>query len=54
MGLALLSYKVNTTGKLKFKVIAKDNVGNTSEKYFIVKIDKTAPRKHKQTGRYKI
>lgn len=46
-GVSSLSYKVNTTGKLKFKVIAKDNVGNTSEKYFIVKIDKTAPNINK-------
>ena len=54
-GVGSLSYKVNTTGKLKFKVIAKDNVGNTSEKYFIIRIDKTAPRvKNQEDVKYKL
>ena len=54
-GVGSLSYKVNTTGKLKFKVVAKDNVGNASEKYFIVRIDKTAPRvKDQEDVKYKL
>lgn len=42
-GISSLSYDVTTEGIHNYKVVAKDNVGNTNEQIFTVKLDKTPP-----------
>ena len=42
-GVSSLSYNVTTEGIHNYKVVAKDNVGNTNEQTFTVKLDKTPP-----------
>ena len=42
-GASSLSYNVTTEGIHNYKVVAKDNVGNTNEQIFTVKLDKTPP-----------
>ena len=39
-----ISYTANKEGVTKYKIVAMDNVGNSFEKEFDVKIDRTAPK----------